>query len=64
MKGCDMMKNGEHPVCLKLTCFANEECKCKCLNDNNFYGRECPFYKNYKQQEKELRIYPVIKYIS
>lgn len=59
-----MLKNGDFPTCLELDCFANVECKCKCLKDNDFYGRKCPFYKHYKKQEKELKIYPVIKYID
>ena len=26
-------------------CFANHDEVCHCLNDNNFNGKDCPFYK-------------------
>ena len=26
-------------------CFANHDGVCHCLNDNNFSGKDCPFYK-------------------
>lgn len=26
-------------------CFANQDGVCHCLNDNNFNGKDCPFYK-------------------
>lgn len=26
-------------------CFANHDGVCHCLNDNNFNGKDCPFYK-------------------
>lgn len=57
-----MNKNVEYPVCYKLTCFANVGVHCRCLKDNDFHGRECPFYKDHNQFEKERKIYPVIKY--
>lgn len=27
-------------------CFANRDGRCACLKDNNFGGRDCPFYKS------------------
>ncbi len=26
-------------------CFANQDGRCACLKDNDFGGRDCPFYK-------------------
>lgn len=27
-------------------CFAHKDGRCVCLNDNDFGGRDCPFYKS------------------
>lgn len=35
MPGCGMRRD----------CFVNEGGRCACLKDNDFGGRECPFYK-------------------
>lgn len=34
-------------------CFANRDGVCHCLNDNNFNGKDCPFYKNAETVRRE-----------
>ena len=36
-----------HPraVCVYTACFANKHGKCRCLYNNDFGGRICPFFK-------------------
>ena len=36
-------------------CFANQEGWCACLKDNDFGGRDCPFYKPADTVRKEQR---------
>ena len=35
-------------------CFANTNGYCTCLMNNDFGGRDCPFYKKKAQFESEL----------
>ena len=30
-------------------CFANKDGVCVCLGDNNFHGKDCPFFKTTAQ---------------
>lgn len=34
-------------------CFANHDGVCHCLNDNNFNGKDCPFYKTAETVQRE-----------
>ena len=34
-------------------CFANHDGVCHCLNDNNFSGKDCPFYKTAETVRRE-----------
>lgn len=34
-------------------CFANHDGVCHCLNDNNFNGKDCPFYKTAEIVQRE-----------
>lgn len=36
-------------------CFANQEGRCACLKDNDFGGKDCPFYKPADTVRKEQR---------
>ena len=36
-------------------CFANQGGRCACLKDNDFGGRDCPFYKPADTVRKENR---------
>lgn len=48
------MGNNKHcPACTKDECAANEDLHCIALTDNNFGGKECPFFKTKEQNEKE-----------
>lgn len=48
----------EYPICTKhRDCFANEDGACNCLTDNNFKGRDCPFYKTKQPVKERLRNY-------
>ena len=41
------------PVCARVTCFGNMSGKCRVLVDNDFGGRDCPFYKARDQLDEE-----------
>lgn len=34
-------------------CFANHDGVCCCLSDNNFNGKDCPFYKTEETVRRE-----------
>lgn len=40
----NVVKCGQH-----TDCFANKNGKCVSLKDNDFGGRDCPFYKSSKE---------------
>lgn len=54
------MRKGEIDMVIKIPCsghkdcFANTNGYCTCLMNNDFGGRECPFYKKKAQFESEL----------
>lgn len=45
------------PTCIRHTdCFAlGDRGRCICLSDNNFNGKDCPFYKTTDQAYAEQR---------
>ena len=48
----------KRPVCMNHEkCFGNKLGKCIVLSDNDFGGKECPFYKTRAQFEAERKIY-------
>ena len=44
-----------YPKCEKSECFGNEKGACVVLYDNDFCGRECPFYKSREVMTPEAR---------
>jgi Fe-S-cluster containining protein len=36
-----------------MDCFANKDGRCVSLKDNNFGGRDCPFYKSNKEVSRD-----------
>lgn len=42
-------RRGDCPACYRAECFAHMDGYCTCLDDNNFHGRPCPFFKTYRQ---------------
>lgn len=36
--------------CKKVNCEHNVNGRCKCLRDTNFKGKECPFFKEKKNE--------------
>lgn len=48
------MKGKQTPKCTAhIDCFANHGGVCCCLNDNDFNGKDCPFYKTKETVRKE-----------
>ena len=41
------------PICIKKNCFGNMDGRCRVLNDNDFKGRPCPFFKTHAQIKSE-----------
>ena len=38
---------------MHMDCFANRDGRCGCLKDNDFGGRDCPFYKSSRDMSRE-----------
>ena len=52
----DKRRNLPEPVCTVHTdCFGNWKSRCSVLWDNDFGGRDCPFYNNREQYGDELQ---------
>lgn len=44
------------PWCSDITCFANKNCICQALSNNDFKGKPCVFYKEKRAYQKELML--------
>lgn len=54
------IKKGYFPECEKEQCFANVCGHCRALDDTEFFGRECPFFKTKKLYKEELAKHPIM----
>ncbi len=56
------MNNVSNTACRQRSksCFAYSNGACCCLQDTNFGGRACPFYKDYEAYKIQLKRYPYI----
>ena len=43
----------DRPKCLRTVCFANYDCYCSALSNNDFGERDCPFFKTRRQLDEE-----------